>query len=141
MAEDEEALDIFRSVLAKRQGGSQVQGGVPNFEPAVGPTIYDQRIHDWSIRRRWLATAHCLGASYGQLATLERVTRASVAQAINKELPIAIRQSARLRTRINITELVHYWNVYGKHKDGLSKKSPQHAAQWLLENEPYEGEG
>jgi hypothetical protein len=116
----EDKMPIAPSRMAKADGG-----------------FMEHKHAQWRLRRHWLATMHCLGASMGQLSHMEGVRRSSVLQAIDKVLPVEIRSSQRLKTEMGWTELSWYTEKYTVHKEKLASMEPRQAASVLYENERF----
>jgi hypothetical protein len=109
--------------------------------PQLGSTrsTHEDALIKHRIRRRWLATMHLLGASFGQLAKSLGIQSTTVMRSVDKELPVATRAAQRLSTSMSYEQLSWYTARYRDEiPNGIADRQPIQVAQWLLQFHPYQ---
>lgn len=85
-------------------------------------------------RRRWLAVAYLLGASYRMLAKAYGITHQSIKQGIDKEIDEETKSTKRIGFMLSPERITEYREGYYKNVSALSRMSPLEAATWLHYN-------
>lgn len=85
-------------------------------------------------RNLFMSAAHLLGASFRQLARLYQISPASVIQAVDKMIPVALRSKSRLDYKMSLERLSQHQANFVQHQLELTEYSPGELAQWLARN-------